>query len=67
MKEILQKDSFYFDPMDIINIEKNLIKYLKAPDEREKIGINCQTKIKKFTWEKCSKKTFSFISNIGKM
>ena len=36
MKEILQKDSFYFDPMDIINIEKNLIKYLKAPDEREK-------------------------------
>lgn len=65
MKEILQKDSFYFDPMNIVNIQKNLIKYLKAPDEREKFSLNCQKKVKKFTWEKCSKKTFSFISDIG--
>lgn len=67
MKEILKKNSFYFNPLDVKNIEKNIIDFLNSPDIRTENVINSQLIAKKLTWEQCSKKSFSFISNIGKM
>ena len=67
MKEILKNNSFYFNPLEINSIKKNIIKFLNSPDIRADNAKNSQLIVKKLTWEQCSKKSFSFISNVGSM
>ncbi|MBI5139175.1 glycosyltransferase family 4 protein [Candidatus Nomurabacteria bacterium] len=63
MSEILGDSAVYFDPEKIKDIEIALETLLKDLNLRELLAKATFEKAKQYSWEQCSKETFSFISN----
>ncbi len=64
MKEVAGDAAIYFNPLEIEEIVEALQKYLKDPELRKKMSDKALSRSSEFTWEKCSKETFSYLSEI---
>jgi glycosyltransferase involved in cell wall biosynthesis len=66
MSETLGNAGIYFDPMDIEDIKKSIVKLKMDEALRKELSLAAIARSSQFTWPKCSHSTFSFISEIAK-
>ena len=66
MSEILEQNGEYFDPNDPISISQAIESLLISMKKRIYYSNSVIKRAKQFTWEKCSNKTFQFITTISK-
>jgi glycosyltransferase involved in cell wall biosynthesis len=64
MKEVAGDAAIYFNPHEIEEIAEALQKYLKDPELRRRMSNKAISRASAFTWEKCSKETLTYLSNI---
>ena len=64
MPSITENLTYYFNPEDPEDISKNIIKIIKDEEFREFLSMKLSKLVKKYSWEECSRKTFSFLSKI---
>jgi glycosyltransferase involved in cell wall biosynthesis len=64
MPEILKKGGIYFDPENPKSIAKSIQKLLINKRFRLKLSREAEMLSKKYTWKRCSKETFTFISKV---
>ena len=62
-QEILGKGALYFNELDENDIYHCILKFIYSVEKRNKVILEASKKEKKFTWEKCSSKTFKKIRN----
>ena len=62
--EILGEAGVYFDPEDQFSICNSLLKLIGSTSLRAKNAKIAFEKSKKFTWVKCSDKTFDLITSL---
>ena len=62
MPEILGDSVIYFDPLSVKEIEKAIKEIHANPETLADYSRKSLEYYKKFTWEKCARETFSFIS-----
>ena len=61
MPTITKNLTYYFDPEDPQDISKKLIKIIHDYKFRETLSLNFSKLVTKYSWNECSRKTFSFI------
>ncbi|MBC8179732.1 glycosyltransferase family 4 protein [candidate division KSB1 bacterium] len=66
MPEILEQNGEYFDPNDPISISQAIEELLINKKKRIYYSNSVIKRAKQFTWEKCSNKTFQFVTTISK-
>lgn len=64
MPDILLDGGLYFDPEDPKNIASAIRKTITSEKLREDLAHRNYLNAQKFSWQKCSYRTFSFIDNI---
>lgn len=62
LPEVLGDSGLYFDPNDPGSIAETITQYLESETLREKMGERAFNHAKSFSWEKCSRETFAFIT-----
>lgn len=64
MPEFLKNGGYYFDAKSIKSIFTTLKKFIKTPEERNKMTVINSEQIRLYSWKKTSLETFDFIKNI---
>lgn len=64
MPEFLKENGFYFNPKDVLSLEKTIVSFLSKPNEREIMAQNNLKEITNYSWEKTAMETFSFLSEV---
>ena len=62
MPEILGDAGIYIDPLSVDSIELGIKKFLGSDGMRMKYATSAYESSMNFTWEKCARETFSFLS-----
>ena len=65
MPEILKNGGIYFNPEDVIDIADAVIRLINSNDLRVEITKKALDITSEFTWEKCSRETFEYISSLA--
>ena len=63
MPEVLGSNGVYFDPDDVASVEAALHELVSNPSLREKWARGAMEDSKQYSWERCAKETFDFISS----
>ena len=61
MPDVLESGGVYFDPFNAESIAISIEKIILDPDLRLHIAVRAKELANLYSWEKCSKETFSFI------
>jgi glycosyltransferase involved in cell wall biosynthesis len=61
MPEILEDGGVYFDPFNVESIAYSIEKIILDSDLRLKIAVRAKELANLYSWERCSKETFSFV------
>lgn len=64
MPEVLGKNQFYFNPLDVNSICRNLKDYLMESQKREQLVQESFHSSLKYTWKDCATKTFKTLKEI---
>jgi glycosyltransferase involved in cell wall biosynthesis len=64
MPELLGKGAVYFNPESPSEIAKAIEKLILSPELRETLAWKVYYQAKRFSWERCTRETFHFISRI---
>ncbi|KUY16991.1 hypothetical protein BAZ12_19930 [Elizabethkingia miricola] len=64
MPEILGRDGFYFDPLNVDNIFNSLKEMLDNEKKRAQFSVGSYNKSLNYTWKDCSERTFEYLSQI---
>lgn len=64
MPEFLKANGFYFDAKNVESIENALVDLLNNPEKRDKMAQNNLEEVKQYSWEKTTKETLDFITEI---
>lgn len=67
MPEILGQSSFLYNPFSEDNLTDVIKLFLKSEKKRQQISTRGQLRAEKMTWKKCSKETFTFITQFGRL
>ena len=62
-QEILGKGALYFNELDINDIYHSILNFIYSVDKRNRVISDASKKERKFTWGKCSARTFQEIRN----
>jgi glycosyltransferase involved in cell wall biosynthesis len=63
MPEVIQDAAIFFDPEDVQSITESLYEMIINDELRLRLAEKSYLLSKQFSWEKCSNKTFEFISS----
>lgn len=66
MPEILGDAGVYFDPENPREIAEALYNLMEAPDERERCAWAAYQRAQQYSWERCAKETFSFLTEVAR-
>jgi glycosyltransferase involved in cell wall biosynthesis len=66
MPEFIGNAAEYYDPTSAIETANALVKLINDPEKRTQISELAYQMSKKYSWEKCSDETFSFLLNFVK-
>lgn len=64
MPEVLEDGGIYFNPLDPLEIADAITKVIQYPDLRRDIRTKALQKSAEYTWNQCSRKTFTFIRDV---
>lgn len=64
MPEVLEDGGVYFDPEDPDSIAGAIEDLLTDPDKRARLGMRAKQLARQYSWMRCARETFSFISQI---
>jgi glycosyltransferase involved in cell wall biosynthesis len=64
MPELLGKGAVYFNPESPVEIAKAIEKLLLSPKIRETIAWEVYNQSNNYSWERCARETFGFISRV---
>ena len=62
-QEILGKGALYFNELDVNDIYHSILNFIYSVEKRNRVIKEASKKEKKFTWKKCSSRTFKEIRN----
>jgi len=65
MPEVLGQHGVYFNPDEVSSIETALQTLIGDPELRKKWAKGAYEESKKYSWERCAKETFDFISDVS--
>ncbi|MCM0605482.1 MAG: glycosyltransferase family 4 protein [Xanthomonadaceae bacterium] len=65
MPEVLKENGVYFDPENAHSIEEALHELVSSPDQRAKWAQGAEQRSRQYSWERCARETFDFISKFG--
>jgi glycosyltransferase involved in cell wall biosynthesis len=66
MPEVLGDAGEYFNPLDECSIKKSIINVMSDKSKRKKLSEQSLSKVKNFSWLKCTNKTFEFLNVVKK-
>lgn len=66
MPEVLKENGFYFNPEDVESISASIVKLIENPQLRFEKASNAFQEVGQYTWEDCTKKTFSYLAKVVK-
>lgn len=64
MPEVLQDAGVYFDPENVEEIEKAILKIITDPEERMRFSKRALELSNFYSWKRCSKETFEYLIEI---
>ena len=62
-QEILGRGALYFNELDVHDIYHSILDFIYSVEKRNQVIIEASKKERKFSWQKCSSKTFKKIRN----
>jgi glycosyltransferase involved in cell wall biosynthesis len=65
MPELLGEGAIYFDPENPTEIAQAIETLILSPELRETLAWRVFNRAKEFSWERCTRATFSFIIDVG--
>jgi 2-polyprenyl-3-methyl-5-hydroxy-6-metoxy-1,4-benzoquinol methylase len=65
MPEILKDAALYFDPLNPLDIYRNLKILIESPQKRLEIGTKAKKYAAAYSWERCAHETFSYLQKIA--
>ena len=63
MNEFLENNAFYFNPLNIDEIENSLINLINDSKKRKYFVNNNNLLVSKYSWIKCANETYKFLTN----
>ena len=65
MPEFLQDAGVYYDPVSVKDTQRAILELLADYSQREKYTRLAKEYVRKYSWEKCAKETFSYLENVA--
>lgn len=65
MPEVLRDGGVYFDPEDVVSIREAIKTLIDNADKRCEFSMRSKQLSTQYSWQKCSKETFDFLSEIA--